>query len=426
MRVGLMTLGSTGDLVPMLSLGIALRQAGHTPVLISYGVYADAAARHGLDMAPLPGDPRMLVASKAGRMAALKPSSIFKYAKAMRAQAKLLEGHAMQFMNLAYQASSDCDVLVANVPHLGGSFGELGKIPSLHLAYFPHIPTRSFAPATAKYDIGLLNRLSYRIEARVLEKPFLPMINRWRSHKGLAPLPLGRNNGRMDGHRQPVLHPFSRHLCPPPREWDGLAEAIGFLQLPPEQEWTPPAELDRFIDDGEAPIYIGFGSMVGADPDRVTRIVLEALAGTGVRAVLHGGWGGLAATQTDVPAYFLSGEVPHSVLFARMSAVIHHGGPGTIATALRLGLPQLSVPFIPDQRFWGRRLARLGLGPNPIDIDKLSVAKLRAALRQLVSTPAYRERAQAMRGQVETENAGKHAVAALESLASSWTSSVRH
>ncbi|WP_266159887.1 glycosyltransferase, partial [Dyella silvatica] len=336
-----------------------------------------------------------------------------------------LEGHAMQFMNLAYQASSDCDVLVANVPHLGGSFAELGKIPSLHLAYFPHIPTRSFAPATAKYDIGLLNPLAYRIEARVLEKPFLPMINRWRSHKGLAPLPLGRNDGRMDGYRQPVLHPFSRYLCPPPREWDGRAEAIGFLQLPVEQGWTPPADLDRFIDSGSAPIYIGFGSMVGADPERVTGIVLRALAGTGIRAVLHGGWGGLAIRQTEVPVHFLQGDVPHSALFARMAAVVHHGGPGTIATALRLGLPQLSVPFIPDQRFWGRRLARNGLGPSPIDIDKLSVSKLRSALRQLVSTASYRERAQLMRRQVNSENAGHHAVVTIESLVSSSTSPVR-
>ena len=75
-----------------------------------------------------------------------------------------------------------------------------------------------------------------------------------------------------------------------------------------------------------------------------------------------------------------AGETPHAFLFPRLSAVIHHGGAGTTATAARAGVPQIVVPHVLDQYYWGNRVYRLGLGPAPIWRFRLSQARLESAV----------------------------------------------
>ncbi|MFC6659857.1 glycosyltransferase [Deinococcus multiflagellatus] len=137
---------------------------------------------------------------------------------------------------------------------------------------------------------------------------------------------------------------MSPSVVPRPSDWPAHAHLTGAWFLP-QGPWTPPADLEAFLAAGPAPVSIGFGSMGLRDPADTTALVLDALAQTGQRAVLLSGWGGLAAG--DLPDHvFAASPLPHSWLFPRVSAVVHHGGAGTTAAGLRAGVPSVITPFL--------------------------------------------------------------------------------
>ena len=100
-------------------------------------------------------------------------------------------------------------------------------------------------------------------------------------------------------------------------------------------------------------MYIGFGSMSDKDPERQTRTALRALELSGQRGILSTGWGGVARLDTSAKVFFVD-DVPHSWLFPRMAAVVHHGGAGTTGAGFRAGVPSLIAPFAGDQEGLGR------------------------------------------------------------------------
>src|SRR5690606_35862025 len=161
----------------------------------------------------------------------------------------------------------------------------------------------------------------------------------------------------------------------------------GYLFLDEQAGWQPPPALEAFLDAGEPPVYIGFGSMAGRDPEAMTALVVEALALCGRRGLLLTGWGGLHAGAVPESIFVLD-AAPHSWLFPRMAAVVHHGGAGTTAEGLRAGVPAVVVPFLFDQPFWGARIEALGVGPAPIPRKQLTAARLAGAIHRAVSDAA--------------------------------------
>jgi vancomycin aglycone glucosyltransferase len=162
-----------------------------------------------------------------------------------------------------------------------------------------------------------------------------------------------------------------------------------------------PADLLTFLDAGEPPVYLGFGSMrtVGADS---ARAAVEAIRAQDRRVLMGRGWAGLAPVD-DQDDCLLIGEVNQQKLFDRVAAVVHHGGAGTTTTAARAGAPQIVVPQGGDQTYWAGRVAELGIGaahngPTP------TVQSLSVALRTVL-TPETRARATAVAGDVVTDGA---------------------
>ena len=165
----------------------------------------------------------------------------------------------------------------------------------------------------------------------------------------------------------------------------------------------PNAALTAFLKRGAPPVYVGFGSMSGAEEDALTTIVLAALRRCGLRGVLATGWGGLGAAELADDMLMLD-WVPHDWLFPRTAAIIHHGGAGTTATGLRCGVPQVIVPFFGDQHFWGQRIRELGVGPAPVPRRRLTADRLTAALTEATTDPEVREQARAARTRIRAED----------------------
>jgi sterol 3beta-glucosyltransferase len=168
---------------------------------------------------------------------------------------------------------------------------------------------------------------------------------------------------------------------------------------------APPEELAAFLENGEPPVYVGFGS-AAPDPEGSRAAALAVLKGLGLRGVLATGRTGMAG-----PEVIEIDEAPHDWLFPRMSAVVHHGGAGTTAEGLRAGRPTTILPSnLGDQLFWGRRVHALGVGPEPVPQKKLTTERLAAAIRAVTEDGSMRRLAEELGEAIRAENGVVRAV----------------
>jgi len=195
----------------------------------------------------------------------------------------------------------------------------------------------------------------------------------------------------------------SEHVIPRPADWPKDAHLTGYWILEPNASWQPSPELVQFLEAGPPPVYIGFGSMAGKEPEAKARIVIEALAKAGQRGIIASGWGGLQASDLPDSIYMID-EAPHHWLFPRVSTVVHHGGAGTTAAGLYAGKPSIICPFIADQPFWGQRVHALGVGPAPIAQGKLTADNLAAAIQTATSDENMRSKAAALGEKLRAED----------------------
>jgi hypothetical protein len=178
---------------------------------------------------------------------------------------------------------------------------------------------------------------------------------------------------------------------------------IGYWFLVDAGGWQPPEELLRFLEAGEKPVSIGFGSMTGREPQKIDRAHYRGGRQSGQRAVLLAGWASIGDARLPDSIFRLS-AAPRSWLFPRIAGVVHHGGAGTMVAVLRAGVSTVVVPHFADQPFWGKRIQALGLGPKPILRPKFPASRLANAIQAAVTDPALRRRASDLAGKIRTED----------------------
>jgi UDP:flavonoid glycosyltransferase YjiC (YdhE family) len=211
----------------------------------------------------------------------------------------------------------------------------------------------------------------------------------------------------------PYLYGFSPSVVPRPADWPAWHHISGYWFLDRDPNWKPPADLIRFLENGQKPISIGFGSMTGSDAENLLKLAIEAIERTKQRAVLLGGWANLAALQLPETIFQID-AVPHDWLFPKVAAVVHHGGSGTTAAGLRAGVPTIVVPFFGDQPYWGRRVHALGVGPQSIQRKSLTVSNLSEAISQAIQDRDMQQKAAALGERIRAEDGVGSAVAFLQ------------
>jgi sterol 3beta-glucosyltransferase len=408
MHILISTFGTQGDIQPFIALGNGLMAAGHTVTVCTSEDYRALVETHGLGYAFM--DNALLHLSRAvldgqGNTVAL-----------MRQMGPAMQ-RTIEDEWRAAQAIGP-DVIVYH-PKMLGSYHIAEKlgIPLLMAIPLPcYTPTRAFPhPFLATLRLGgWFNRLSYPIVG-LSSAMFIGMTNRFRTRAlGLPPQRrLADLLVRADGSPIPILYPYSPALLPVPADFPQHVHVTGAWFLERPAAWRPDAALERFLDAGPPPVYVGFGSMSGKQAAGRARIVLEALAETEQRGLLARGWGGLEAAELPDTVHVID-TVPHDWLFPRMAAVVHHGGAGTTAAGLRAGKPTVICPFLGDQGFWGMLVHARGVGPQPIPQRRLTVPRLAAAISAAVHDPGMEQRAAELGVQLQMEYGVAKAVALIE------------
>ena len=220
------------------------------------------------------------------------------------------------------------------------------------------------------------------------------LVNRFRVKTlGLEPVSTLWAPGQLFRLKVPYTYLWSPGLIPKPADWGPEIDITGFVFLDLASSFKPPDTLTSFLDAGDPPVYIGFGSIVVDDPDKFTSLIFEAVKKSGVRALVSKGWGGLGDENNTPDNVYMLENTPHDWLFPRVSAVVHHGGAGTTAIGLKCGKPTIIVPFFGDQPFWGAMVAKAGAGAEPIPYKRLTAEKLAAGIEVLLmeKTKAHAE-----------------------------------
>ena len=278
-------------------------------------------------------------------------------------------------------------------PHLAAALG----VPHMLASPLPGFtPTADFpSPLLPFTSLGPLNKISHILATRSAELLFRKELQEWKERT------LGLARGGRPASPLGTLYAYSPKVVPKPADWgdDVVVAGYWFLDNP---DWSPDPGLSAFLASGDQPIYVGFGSMPGIDPQELTAMVVEALSRTGKRGLLATGGGALVADTMYSHAYMVS-NVPHDRILPLVSAAIHHGGAGTTAASLRAGLPTTIMPFLGDQPFWGRRVEQLGVGPRALDRKTLSIESIAEAIFAM-EAPVMRQSAEAVGIAIRAEN----------------------
>jgi len=420
MRIALAAFGSRGDFQPMAALAVALAARGHDVRLIGFAEYAPFVAGRGVDFRAVSGDHQAIFLGDAGRRmfaSGRRPVAL------IRAVTEITRTWLPRWAPELRDHVAGVDLLIGEFTSfaLMASLAELWELPSLRVLLQPvHRSALLPSPMLGGLKAGLprrLNRLSHDIADQILWQPSRRLMNRIRTEiYGLPPWPLLGPVGVFRRARMPTLMAYSAAVVPRPADWGREVQVTGFWFLDRPIDWQPPDDLVRFLDAGAAPVYLGFGSMGLTDPAATAALLVAAIRSVGCRAVIAAGWGGLAAADLP-PNIHAIDAIPHDWLFPRMAAIVHHGGAGTTAAALRAGVPSVVVPFMADQPYWAGRLQGLGVAPPPIAHLRLTAPALAAALRVALGDPAMRARAKALGDRIGAEDGLGAAVARIEALA---------
>ncbi|MGF1478048.1 MAG: glycosyltransferase [Cyanophyceae cyanobacterium] len=389
-RIILTTWGSLGDLHPILALSLGLRDHYHDVVVATTEVYRTQVEALGLEFQSirpdLPEDPQVvkqLMDPKAGPELVLKD---------------LVLGNIRDTYEDLMAIAKDADFLIAHeIVYVAPLVAEVLKLrwascalaPNAFFSAYEPIVT-SVYPALAKlHHFGPgINRWVVKF-AKFVTRSWGKPVYELRQELGLSPIqnPIVGNDKYSP---YLVLALFSSLLGTPKPDWPPRIVTTGFTFYDGNQGQPLTPELEDFLSSGEPPLVFTLGSAAVNAPGDFYAESVQAAIKLDRRAVLLLGKNSPPENLPD--SIFACDYAPYSKIFPRACAIVHQGGIGTTAQALRAGRPTLIVPYSLDQPDNAARVQRLGTS-RTISRQQYSASRITEELSQLIEVPSYETKA---------------------------------
>jgi len=406
LKIALLTIGAMGDTQPFVSLAARLKEHGHTVRLAARPDFSPLAASYDVEFVPLGNPYKSLLSSEevAAGIGSGNKRMLIKQALDSKQRRAFFDG--LDTDTLRAVKGAEAIIYKSSWIPFYSVAEELG-IPSAAAMFMPLTRTRSFPSfliGGGKDRGRTINSLIWRSTEQFVWQVARKFDNKLRHDLlNLPPLPFWGPSARHF-ERTPLFYAYSPTVLARPADWPERIHVTGFWFSDPPPGWTPPSDLVAFLEGGPPPVYVGFGSMPSGGPEATLKMILKALELSRQRGIVLSGWAGIGEGLT-LPEYaFGIQSVPHSWLFPRMSAVVHHGGAGTTGAGLRAGVPSILTPFLADQPNWARRVEALGVGPRAIPFRELTADLLANAIRLATSESAMRQRASDIGDRVRAED----------------------
>jgi UDP:flavonoid glycosyltransferase YjiC (YdhE family) len=421
-KIVLTTVGTLGDLHPFIAIGLALKRRGFHPVLAVAEDHVAKTKAAGLDaVAVLPSFDVIW------RRMGLSEDDAVK--RVMADQTYMLEEVLLPWLGSSTDA---LDAVVEGASALVGSlfvFGapiiaEKRRVPLISVILQPmailsaHTPPQTpdfwmlkSAPAGT---IGVRwNRMAYSLMRRIMRHRYGRKIDAVRANHGLGRT---RDPSMFDVSLETALTLccYSPLFGPPQKDAPPRTEIVGFPVFDSQSGNvdTPDPDLEAFLAAGPPPLVFTLGSFAVYAPGDFYEEAAAAARKLGVRAVLLTGEKTSLRSGGDV---FVRAYAPHSTLFPRAAAIIHHGGIGTTGQALRAGKPQLVVPHMGDQADNAHRVKKMGVGRKLV-ARRFTAGRAAPIIASLLNDDRYRAEAERIGAVIAQENGAEAAAIAIEKL----------
>jgi rhamnosyltransferase subunit B len=421
-RVLLHCVGSAGDVLPFIAIGRHLL-AGGAEVTLATSAYFEPQARAA-------GVPFCALGTPEDYRAALADPLLWDPARGIsRLWARVLHSVPPSLEALApWLEDPDCLLVGSTLALAVRIAAERGhsRTASVHLSPlcllsahdFPRLPGIGWVrglPLAARR--GALTLLDWQ-----LDRIIAPGLNALRAQYGLAPIRQVNRRWLHSPHAviaafpdwfaaaQPDW-PAQTEQCDFALPWSGEAEAPLEAQRPQPAQAGPPGPalasgIEAFLARGPAPVVFTAGTGM-AQPERFLARAVEAAQRSGCRALLVSALAD--RLPADLPVQVMAiRDAPFACLLPRCAAIVHHGGIGTVASALAAGIPQLIAPFAYDQHDNAARIERLGAGRR---VSARSAGDWASALRAVNGDSAERAHAQRYAARIAAGPSGAQRIA---------------
>jgi UDP:flavonoid glycosyltransferase YjiC (YdhE family) len=380
MNIILITFGSRGDVQPLLSLSLTLKDAGHNVLLAAPPEKAKWVSGLGCPFHPFGNN----ITAFLDQM-----NEAYSFRAAIKFVEYLHEAVLSQFDVLPEIISGADLVIGSSLAFALSTVAESLSIPYRYIAFTPQLFPSGHHPFFALKHHGLpawYNRVTWSFALYLDQFNMTKHMNMKRKKVGLKPVQdvwfhiLGKN---------PILA-CDRVIAEIPSDVRLPITQTGYMHLNQPVQYN--SELKEFLEAGSPPVYAGFGSMPKHDQARCIPLIVNATRSNGKRVIISKFWDDPNEYEGSNDVFFI-GKFPHLMLFPYMSVIVHHGGAGTTATSVLSGIPQIIIPHVLDQFYWGYRVYCSGLGPKPIWRSRLTSKKLAKAIRKCLTDEHIRHKA---------------------------------
>ncbi|MGI8740515.1 MAG: glycosyltransferase [Gammaproteobacteria bacterium] len=411
-RILLTTIGSLGDLHPMIAVGLELRGRGHRVVFAVTELYREKIESLGFEFRPM--RPHIPPEDKATVAAVLDPR---------RGPERLIRGILMpalrdSFDDLLAAACGADFMLAGEIVYAAPMLAEHANVPWAAYLTAPLSFLSAYDPSVlAPYpSLAKLHALGPTVNCwpldlvRFVTRDWGAPVHALRRALNLSPAGNPIFEGKFSPHLN--LAGFSPVLASPQRDWPANTVITGFTFYDGKGEGARLSpQLRALLNAGESPIVFTLGSAAVYAPGAFFEISARAAAILKRRAVLVMGDN---PPPADLPHdIFPVNYAPYSDLFPLAAAIVHQGGIGTVAQGLRAGRPTLVMPYAFDQPDNALRLVRLGTS-RTLSRKKYTARRAARELKRLLAEPLYETRAAGIARELQHENGAVTAVDAIE------------
>jgi len=405
MRILLASIGSRGDMEPLLALGEKLKARGHTIQCLFPEQFEHLAKDMNFSFSSIGPEFIQMLESPEGKAAlggsgkGLKKILAYirvgiKFRNINKSILKLQKEHIDAFNPDLILHNAKVIYAVLWSIKTGGKALLNSPVPYIH-----YVKGHSHLAFNANYGI-LLNKLTFALARFGLVK------TTWASAKTLGmQKDISKALIKEALNQQATVYTISPSLFNPPKEWPNHLQVVGYYKRNQQDNWKPEPALTEFLKQHQRVLFLTFGSMTNPKPEYLSTVLLKVLAKHKIPTLVNTSSGGLVQPQSfNSDLFYFVSDIPYDWVMKRVYAAVHHGGSGTTHMVANNGCASLIIPHIIDQFVWNKLMFEKGIGPLGPSIGQLNARTFESAVLDLWNTPAYKNKAVQLGEVMQYEN----------------------
>ena len=388
MNILITTLGSYGDVYPKVGLAVQLKQRDHSVTLFTSPFFEDLARKYDLDFVPIGTLAQYRqFANHAALFDPRRSVSVF-------FETLIIPNIRSAYERLVEHIQPVNTVIVSSITVFAARMvQEKHHIPNITVHLTPmalksayEMPKNAMVPFPTWLPIGLKRFYWWVADKAIIDRMICPELNSFRKQLGLPPA--SRIMTRWGHSPQMVIGLFPSWYATPQPDWPQGTRLTGFPLFDEDEETDMAPDVRAFLEDGKPPVVFMPGSLM-QQADQLFETSVQACQALGRRAIL------LSRYRHQIPSRLPESirhfeYIPLRQVLPWSDALVHHGGIGTCAQALRAGVPQLIHPMAYDQYDNAWRIKRLGVG-DWIEPKDWQVSTLTGRLQSLTTSSEVSE-----------------------------------